>query len=355
MKKFILTLVLIVSCAFCFVGCDASNQDYWTPVSNSLTEFFASEAYQSPNSINFSDELDALIESAFGQDYAELTTTYIPLYNQSIFCSQKYAQVLAFTPSSKSANLKSAFGDISDDLEDYKAQILAFNTSKTNYESHLASTYSKSTENVVVLDSTKALSDFELTHLSKFKADFLSLIQTAYKLSQSVYGAYTKGYHNFVDYNTIDAENFTAEIIQDEQKLALNSTNLQLAGTQIKVLKLYVTKERTSDYNNFCNISKTFFEAMQSAYDTGLGTVDATQTLSKFKKWKGVYDLFIEDSQHFDQVIKDIKVDILKDCNNNAEEYAKEMEDPKAKSLALFYINYYNNAQILYDYTMSLV
>lgn len=344
MKKYLLTFVLILGCALCVVGCDKTDKDYWTPVSTELTTFFASDEYQSPSEIQFGEKLTTLISSDFGQDYAELINVYIPLYKQTVFCAQKYAQVLAFTPSNKSVKLKSAFKEISSNLIDYKEQINSFKTSKNNYESYITFT-----------DKNTALSDQKLTRLSNFKVDFLELITSAYNLSNSVYQAYTIGYHDFANYAVLDAESFTAEIIKDDQKLALNSVNMQLSNTAIKVLKLYVTKEQTSDYDDFWQISQTFYTAMQSQYGTELEVTDFATALKNFKTWKGVYDLFIQDSKHFENVIENIKVDVLKECKNDADKYAEKIGSSKAKSEALFFINYHNNVEYLYNYTITLI
>lgn len=352
MKKVILSFVLIMCCAFCFAGCDNSlSATYWEDTSKVLTEFFEGEEYQQLVNLEFCDNIIAISNANYGDDgaiskqYAELNDVYKQLFEQSVFSVQKYAKVFTVIPTNNNGDLKSSFKKVNSSFDSFKQEVQDFLIRKSNYEKNVQS----STEEF-------AKSQIELDRLNIFKFGYLDLINKAYELSLNVYQAYTIGYHNFYDYNNINLEELTAVSMDAERKLAIDSSNLQLVNSAIKVLNIYLKKEINNNYNNYWQISKTFYSnLLKYVYENDINNMSAEEFKNKFTTWKNVYDDFCEDAEKFNNIVSEIKLDVLKECNFDALQYATITKEPLNQGKVNFFMNYYKNVEILYNHSLRLL
>lgn len=349
MKKFILSLLLIVCCMFCFSGCnnDLSGK-YWEDTSKTLVEYFNSETFKSV--LSYSQNLNDLMEKEYGNAYLELKDVYNPLFEQTIYCSQKYANVFMVVPTNDNNNLKGKFKSINTNIQELKSEVLNFLTKKSNFESHIN-----------FQDEKTATSEIEKARLNKFKIEYLKLISKSYELSNNIYTAYTIGYGDFIDFNYTKSEDLTPSSIEFYTKLALNGSNLELVNSSINVLQVHINKEMDSDYAQFWQNSQKFFnDALKVAYEFNYAENfkdDASKTniYNKFKVWKGVCNQFVEDAKTYNDIVKDIQIDILKKNNNDPKKYALALNDVTAESKANYYLNYYKNVELLYNYSVALI
>ncbi len=343
MKKYILSFLLIVCVMFCFAGCNNSMpEEYWQDTATKLTQFLDSEEFTATIDVTYSSNLQTIMASSYGKAYAELNTIYAPLYKQSIFCTQKYSNVfLQSKPISNSAKLYGEFKNIQKKLEDFKANVANFTTEKANYET-----------NVDYTDQATATNEIEKARLKKFKLEYIKLIESAYGLSSEIFSAYTTGYFDFTNYDEIEDSDFTTGLIDINKKIALNASNLQLAHSSIKVVKLYINKEVDNDYDNYWQTSNNFFTQVESSfYDRTL----SGNVLEKFKTWKNVYNAFLDDAKMFDEIVSGLKLNVLKKYNYDTKIYAEKTGDSLDQSRANFFLNYYKNVELLYNYTNNLV
>lgn len=329
---------------FCFTACgETMGENYWLDTSASLTQYFASQEYKAISDISFSSNINTIIATDYGEEFAELENVYAKLFTASIFTAEKFASVLLVTPLNSDNGFRASISNINDKLQDFQQAINDFARAKKVYEARIDFT-----------DQESVVSALEKSRLVKFKLDYLKLINSAYDLSNSLYKAYQLGYYNFSDYANIEASKFSQEEIEANRKLALNGSNLLLVNSAIKVLNIYNTKEVYYNYNNYWQTSQKFFtDVVVKAYNTNQS--NNTNILEKFVTWKGVYDLFVQDTQKFNNIVSDLKIDILKKCNNNTLEYARQTGNPLDQTNANFFLNYYKNIEVLYTYTNQLV
>ncbi len=352
MKKILLSFVLIVCCAFCFAGCDNSlSETYWADTSKTLTEYFESEEYQQVTNLSFCTNIVTISNANYGesgqisQQYAELIGVYQQLLEQSIFCLQKYARTFSVIPTNNNGELKDSIKKVNSSFETFKNEVKEFLVIKSNYELNVES------------DSEDfASKQIELDRLNKFKYAFLDLINKTYELSLNVYTAYTIGYHDFYDYTNINLEDLTNVTMDAERKLAINSSNLQLVNSAIKVLNLYLKNDINNNYNNYWEKSKKFYsEVLKYIYENDITEISASEFKSKFTTWKGVYDEFCEDAETFNKIVEEIKLDVLKESNYDALEYSKKTNNPSDQSKVNFFLNYYKNVEILYNNSLKML
>lgn len=352
MKKIILSLLLIICCGFCFAGCKENlPENYYTVTGQELATFFASEDFTKSLSYDFSAELEKLMAKDYAKNYAELKNIYAPLYDQTIFCAIKYANVFSkgTIPTNDSNKLKDYFRTINSDLEDFKKQVTLFNTSRANYESYI--TFADSEET--------AKSDIERIRLNQFKLDYLSLLNKAYNLSANIYFAYEEGYNSFINADETAPENFKPYLIEINLKLALNSSNLQLANSAIKTLQVYLNKEVDNEYDKLWKSSVNFFtDTVKVAYnmsESDFEAIDAGTMLNKLKVWKGVYDVFVSDAKTFNDIVSGLDLWALQDCNYDAKKYAEITKDSTNEGKVNFFLSYYKNIEKLNTYALNLI
>lgn len=344
MKKTITSLLLLVCCVFCFTACGGLlGEEFWLETSTALTDYFSTAEYKKVSKITFNSNIQTIAGQSYGAEFAELTELYDVLFDAGIFCAEKFAVVLTVTPVNKTGEFKAKIEKAYQNLGALKEQVTDFLAKKAVFENRIDFT-----------DEESTVSAIEKSRLVKFKLEYIKLIESAYTLSFSLYDAYTSGYYNFSDFKSIDVANFSADEIEINRRLALNGSNLQLVDSAIRVLKIYNTKEIYNDYNDYWRVSKKFFnDVVKYAYEHTLST--SSSLLNKFAVWKGVYDEFVQDAQLFSQIVDGLQLDVLKKHNNNPYQYAQATGNPQDESNANFFLNYYKNVDLLYDYTKQLV
>lgn len=346
MKKIVASLLLIVGFAFCFAGCQETDNEYWKTTGMEISTFFESDEYTSSINSTFSQNLENLMTKEYAGEYVELKTIYAKLYEQTIFCSAKYVNVFErTTPTNNNKQLKNAFNTIISKFNDYKMEVVKFNTARNNYESYISFADKQDV----------ALSDIEISRLNNFKLNYLSLLDKTYELSKEIFRAYELGYNSFVNTDEITAEELKP-LIEINLKLALNGTNLQLAHSTIKTLKVYLNKEVSNDYNTLWTNSIAFFnDTVKFVYENDMSGLNENNMLNKFKVWKGVYDAFLEDTKTFNEIVDGLQIDVLKKYDNDAKKYAEVTKNPLNESNANFFLNYHKNVKALYDYAVGLI
>lgn len=344
MKKIFTSVFMLVCFMFCFSACsEPLNEEYWLDTSASLTTYFATEDYKKVANITFNTNINTIMEQSYGKEFLELKNVYANLFKASAFAAEKYATVLTVTPVNIEGEFKNKIVNVNNKLRDLKTSVQIFLDAKAVYEARIDFT-----------DEANVNSAIEKSRLIKFKMDYLNIIESVYNLSTSLYDAYSVGYYTFSDFNNIDPANFSTEQIEINRKLAINGSNLQLVDSAINVLKMYNAKEIYYDYNNYWQVSQKFFtDVVEYAYNNTLST--DSSLLDKFVIWKGVYNEFLLDSQRFENVVKNLQLDKLKRCNNDTLAYAIETGNPLDQSNANFFLNYYKNVNVLYDFTKELV
>ena len=346
MKKAIVSFLMILCFSLCFVGCNNSlSNEYWKDTSANLTEYFETQIFSDTLNPTFNDNLQEIMEADYGTEYAELASVYGSLFKQTIFCSQKYANVFMAVPTTENNKLQGAFKTININLENFKTEIDKFAISKANYLSHINFT-----------DQNTAQSEIEKARLNKFKLDYLSLLQKAYELSNSIFNAYTIGYYNFLDLSQVEPNSLTAIQIDINLKIALNGSNLQIASSEINLLRVQIEKQTESGINKFWDSCKIFFQdAVVKVYDNDYSGADSTIVYNKLSAWQGVYAEFIEDVNKFDKIVNEIKLDVLAHYDNDAFAYSQATKQPADQSKATFFLNYYKNVELLNKYALNLI
>lgn len=352
MKKIILSLLLIICCGFCFAGCKENlPENYYTITGEELTTFFASEDFTKSLSYDFSAELEKLMAKDYAKNYAELKNIYAPLYEQTIYCATKYANVFVkgTMPTNDSDKLKKYFRNINSDLESFKREVSLFNTNRANYESYIN----------FADDEAKSKTEIEKARLNRFKQAYLSLLNKAYSLSENIFMAYNEGYNSFINVETTSSTNLEPYLIEINLKLALNGSNLQLANSAIKTLQVYLNKEVNNEYDKLWASSVNFFtDTVKVAYnmtEDDFKAINADEMFNKFKVWKGVYDVFSSDAKTFNDIVSDIKLDVLKKYNYDTKKYAEVTNDKANEGKANFFLSYYKNIEKLNTYALNLI
>ena len=346
MKKILTSILLLVCFMFCLTACSKPlNEKYWLDTSASLTTYFSSESYKSIKNIVFNININTIMGEDYGNEFLELKNVYSKLFNSSSFTAEKYATVLTVTPLNANDTFKNKIIDVNNKLEELKNSLQIFINKKADFEARIDFT-----------DEESVKSSIEKSRLVKFKMDYLNVIESAYKLSNSLYNAYTTGYYTFSDFNNISATNFTADQININRELAINGSNLELVKSAINVLKMYNAKEIYYDYNNYWQVSQKFFtDVVEYVYNPNNQLPSHPSLLPKFVVWQGVYDEFLLDSQRFENIVKNLQLDKLQKCNNDTFAYSIQTGNPLDQSNANFFLNYYKNVNILYEYTKALV
>lgn len=354
MKKIIVSLLLILCCGLCFAGCkETLPENYYKVAGEQMEAYFTGEDFTKSINMNFSAELESLMSKEYGSEYAELKNIYAPLYEQTIFCATKYANVFVkgVIPANESEKLKDYFRNINKCLDSLKKEINQFNINRSNYESYI--TFSD--------NSTVAQSEIEKSRLKRFKLDYLSLLSKAYDLSENVFKAYNEGYNSMVNFEENSSNIFeeNSYLIEINLKLALNASNLQLTNSAIKTLRVYLNKDVDNEYDKLWNSSVDFFENnVKRAYsmtEDDFTKLDAENIYNKLKSWSGVYNIFVEDAKTYNDIVSNIKLDILKKYGYNAKEYAIATKDKTNESKANFFMNYYKNIEQLNNYSLRLI
>lgn len=339
MKKILLTCLMLVCCLFSFTSCDNLSGEYWKDTQVSLTEVFESDNYKAVQQIDFSNNLDTIIASNYGGAYSELTSVLVPLFDSSISYAYNHYNDLLMNPEHNNDNFKKAIKVVNGNTQTFSAQLKNFVQKKNVYESHITFT-----------NEAMANSDIELTRLLLFKREFITLIESAYNLSESLFNARRAGYYDFSDYSDESVELIDKDA---DCSLAINMSNLEITKCAINVVKTYNAKSEASNYENYTNAANNFYTNVVKAFnEKQLTTVENVK--EEMVKWQSVNSMFSQECTKFVNILQNINVNLLTECNNSAKLYAESTQNADDEIYINYYLNFYNNINTLSTYCLNL-
>ena len=339
MKKTILSLLLIVCSVFVFTACGNELGDkYWETVADSASEIFTSEDFDAVYNITYSGNLQSIISNDYGSDYAELTNVFKPLFTSAIALGYYHYNDFLMSPKNENKEFKKAIKVVKKELEEFKTALQVFNEKKLDYES-----------NITFTSSDAATSDLELSRLLFFKRDYITVIESAYELSNSVFEARRFGYYDLV----VGEEELTLSQKNLAAAFAVSASNLQIVNTAIKIVRSYNAKNTASEYQNYWNAAKNYHDTVVVPYENEEFAI-AQNANRNFKNWLGVYELFLNDTEEFVRAIKEINVELLKKKGNDPEAYAAETGREEDKVFAEYFLNFYQKIATLKQYTLGI-
>ena len=337
MKKLSILLVLI-----CFVfiisGCSGElGEKYWETISAQSQEVFLSEDFDKAYNITYSYNINAIMNASYGADYAELKTVFEPIFQSAISYAKNHHGDLTIANNTNDEFKKLVY-DLKKDLDDFNAQLKTFNKAKDNYQS-----------NITFNTEQKATSNIEKTRLLKFKREYITLIEKAKALSDSVFEARRVGCYDFSDYST-EAELISPNV---DVALAINATNLQIVDVSIKVVRAFNAKSQASEYSNYYSAAKDYYNTFIKAYDNNELTL-TDDIKSKLNIWQGAYDIFKEDVIQFNNVLSQLDLNLLKKQNYDAEKYANQTGDAQDINRVNYFNEFYKKLSYLKEYSLIL-
>ena len=182
-----------------------------------------------------------------------------------------------------------------------------------------------------------------------FKREYITVIESALSLSESVFEARRAGYYDFSDYTA------EAELVDPKAdcSLAVNASNLQITKVAIKITRAYNAKQMASEYENYWKASQNFHKNIVKRFENNT-LVISTDVKQKLNVWQDVYEMFKTECETLENIMGEIDVWELSQCGNNAEEYAKITKKAENKTKAEYYLNFYKNVSILQNYTEDI-
>jgi len=342
MKKIVLGLTLILFCSFGFVGCGNQKKEFWLDTASFAQTIFASNEFVSTYNITFNNNLYSIMTQQYGADYSELKNVLAPIFTSAISYAYFHYEDFLISPKNNNSKFKKEIKKVNERLEDFKISINNFKKKKIEYESYIDFT-----------DMENATSSIELARLQLFKRDYISLIESAQGLSESIFNARRVGYYDFSDYASDGVELVDAN---SDCVLAVSASNLEITDTALEILKAYNTKESASEYSNYWSSAidyYNFFEIItEKQKNAELFLADNVKNL--LKKWQYVYNIFVEEKEIFLDAVEKLDLKLLTKCKNDAEEYSKQTDSVKNKIYADYYLNFYKNVEVLKTYLDAL-
>lgn len=338
MKKIILSILIMVCVLFTATGCDGLGDKYWEATSISAGELFATENFNKTLNIDFNSNINSISASSYGESYAELTMVFEPMFESAISYAYVYYADLMIVPKNETGAFKDEIKKINEKLVNFEEDLAEFLQKKQEYESYITFT-----------DETKATSDIENARLLLFKRDYITIIESALELSENFFNARRYGYYDFLDYSNPDVELID---VNADAALAVNASNLEITRTAIKILRAYNAKEMASEYSNYWASAQSYYNNLVKSFANGSLTV-VPNAKEQLNVWRGVYDLFVLETEQFNNVLENIDLDLLSKCNNS-NEYAEETGNPEDAIYADYFINFYKNLSVLEKYTRYL-
>jgi len=347
MKNKILSLLLIICCCFCFCGC--SNQlkgEYWVDVSAKIAEVVESTKHQELIKFEYNAYMSAITQKEEVESkkaYSEVNYLYDTLLSASLFATNNYYNLFNLTPNHKTKKFNNKMSKVLKNLEAYEKALNNFEEQKREYLLHVDYT-----------ELTEAYDDAEIRRLTDFKENYSVLIKKAYNLSESVYEAYLEGYNNFDNFeNYANAENLSEDELMLDRKIALNGANLVLIKNSLNLLSLYeynvVDEQAVKSIGSFCHF---YEEIVKNNYDKAIS--NATEIAQNLIVWKSVYDQFIQDSKKYNKILNKIDLVLLKDSNYDADSYAEKVNNVKSASEINYFLDFYKNVDVLYNYSLDI-
>ena len=338
MKKIVLILTMVLTCTFCFTACDGLGKQYWSDMSVNAEDVFTGENFDAIYNIDYSTNLDYIISQPYGQSYAELKYVLSPLFESAIYYAYNHYKDFTIEPRNQSGEFKNKIKDVNNALEKFESELKIFNEKKVEYERF-----------ITFVSMEEATSGLELSRLLLFKRDFITAIESAYNLSEKVFEARRVGYYDFSDYSSDEA-------LVDESadcSLAVNISNLSITKCAIQITRAYNAKEMAAEYQNYWTQSQDFYSYIVKPYENGSKT-NVADVKSQLYTWQGVYNLFKEECELFQEVLSNIDVHLLSKCGNDTQVYAERTGNEQDKAFAEYYLNFYKNVATLKDYTNKL-
>ncbi len=334
MKKIILTLVLLLTFTFCLAGCDGGN--YWEITSANADEVFTSENFEDVFNIEFSSNLQTIMGQS--SSYAELEDVLNPLFESAVYYSYMHYKDFLIVPQNKTSKFKNAIKQVDKNISKFKNDLSEFVDAKADYESYITFT-----------SQEEATKDSELARLLLFKREYITVIESAYNLSESLFEARRAGYYDYSDYTSQEA-------LADERadcSLAVNASNLEITKIAIKITRAYNAKQMASEYENYWQTAQSFHNNVVKEFENNSLTI-ASNAKEKLQVWQGVYNMFITECNTLNTVMKNIDVWQLAKCGNSASSYAQETGKEQDETMAAYYLNFYNNVELLKEYTLDI-
>lgn len=339
MKKVIMSFILIACCLFCFTACDNLGKTYWKDTQVEASKIFTSEEFLNIYEISFNENIQKISAQSYGENYAELQEVYSPMFVSAISYSYFHYEDFLVVPKNDNDGFKKAIRNVNSNLSTLKNSLEDFNSKKTEYESWI----DESSESFATSDTEKA-------RLQLFKREYISLIQKAYNLSQSIFEARRVGYYDFSNYNNKDLVLVDANADCD---LAISASNLQILNTAIKIMREYNAKDVANSYSSYWQNAKNYYNNIIIMHKNGELTPkeDAKESL---KKWQNVYNLFKQENARFVTILDKLDLQLLTKCNNDAKKYAEETNNKNNEIYANYYLSFYNNIELLNIYSLNL-
>lgn len=338
MKKWIISVLMIVCFAFCFTGCGSLGEKYWEEIVTKCGVVFESDDFKNVYDITFSSNLTELMSSGNNEAYSEISNICRPLFISNVYYALTHYADLSIA-TNKTGEFKTSVYAVNKALDTFSNGLKKFNKQKLEYEG-----------NITFTDSTRANSDIEIARLIRFKRDYITVLEYANKLSEAVFEARRIGCYDFQDYG---AENLTLSTPSIDASLAVNTSNLKMNSVSLLIVRTYNAKNLASEYAKYYNKSLTFFSSVLVKFENDELTL-CNDFASAMQKWKGAYDLFNDDATRLNEVVKGIDLELLKKCDYNAETYAQKTNNPKDRQAVEFFNTFDERLDVLVYYTQQL-
>lgn len=337
MKKILISIFMIMASVLCFTACDGLGEKYWELVATDSAIVFESENFDNVYNISFGQNLSYIMAQSYGKDYAEITTVLSPMFESAVYYAYKHYNDFLIVPLNESGDFKKQIKDVYKKIDQFSSALQVFVTKKAEYES-----------NITFTSEQTATSDLEKAMLLKFKREYITIIESAYNLSESIFEARRLGYYDFSDYSSQeDLSDASADC-----SLAVNASNLQITKTAIKITRAYNAKEIANKYENYWSLSQNFYQGVVKPFEEDLLT-ESANIKENLEAWLHAYEMFKAECQTLDEVIQ--KIDLKKLTNSvSAEDYATKTGNEIDRVYAEYFLNFYQKVALLSEYTASI-
>lgn len=338
MKKIITSLLLIVCFGLAFSACsDGLGEKYYQEISKIADTVFLSEEFESVYDYSYTYNMQVIMNSSFGEDYLELKTVFHPVFISAVSYAYKHYSDLTIA-TNLNDSFRNSVSELKKDLDNFNNVLGEFIKQKEQYEA-----------NITFADEAKATSDIEKTRLILFKRDYITLIESAKQLSDSVFNARRLGCYDFSNYQS-DAELANPE---SDVALAINTTNLQIVDIAIKVMRTYNAKKVASTYENYYNSALNFYNQTVEEYENN-EKVLADQIKEKLSVWQGAFELFKQDAELFVSILNNINISLLETNNYDAHAYAVATGNPADETDVNYFNSFYEKLNYISQYSNNL-
>lgn len=337
MKKILFTLLIVCCVSLCFAGCDGLGENFWLDAQASAQTIFEGENFKDVYNISYGDNLTFIMNTNYGCEYAEIKNVLTPLFTSAVSYAYEHYNDFLQNPANKdSAVFKTQIKNFNKNLREFEQAINEFKEQKDLYLSFIT----ESGENF-------ASSNIERARLLNFKRDYITVIENAFELSESVFNARKTGYYDFSNYLSED------DLLDSNAdcSLALNATNLAITKCAIVTVRQYNAKEVATVYEDYYSESQEFYNIVKKFENNEYMLVSDIKT--KLKHWQYAYNMFTQEINEFLNVLNKIDLKLLIECENNAELYAKETKNDSDKYYATYYLNFSNKINLIKTFALN--